>query len=223
MTTPKNNHRQHNKNLSTQERVVRPTSRQIRGYTVLVVISLMVLVITISRHSDTPSVPTASLLEQLDRLYPIDTLSSPQPTSPVIREYKLLSLDLNKASQSDLQRVYGIGEAYSRRIVEYRESLGGFHSIEQLKEVRGIDNQVYTKIFRNFFISDSSYSKININFATQSQLQEHPYISASMARRIVEARKRGGYFNNTRELIDKDILLPGEALRVAPYCCYTAQ
>lgn len=223
MTTPKNNNRKHNQNHSDQERVVRPTSRQVKGYNVLIGISLVVLIITISRYNSTPSAPSASLLERLDHLYPIDTLSSPQPTSPVIREYKLLSLDLNKASQSDLKRVYGIGEAYSRRIVEYRESLGGFHSVEQLKEVRGIDNQVYTKIFRNFFISDSSYSKININFATQSQLQKHPYISASMARRIVEARKRGGYFNNTRELIDKDILLPGEAHRVAPYCCYTAQ
>lgn len=48
------------------------------------------------------------------------------------------SVNLNTATAVELQRVPGIGETFAQRIVAYREKIGGFTSLEQLKEVEGI-------------------------------------------------------------------------------------
>ena len=47
-------------------------------------------------------------------------------------------LDLNRASPEELQRLPGIGAVIATRIVAYRDSVGGFGSVEQLERVRGI-------------------------------------------------------------------------------------
>ena len=47
-------------------------------------------------------------------------------------------IDLNAATASDLIRVPGIGEATARSILDYREQLGRFDSLEQLLNVKGI-------------------------------------------------------------------------------------
>ena len=47
-------------------------------------------------------------------------------------------LDINQASAADLQRVHGIGETLSQRIVAAREANGGFASTQELLDIDGI-------------------------------------------------------------------------------------
>lgn len=47
-------------------------------------------------------------------------------------------ISLNRASQSDLESLPGIGPIIAKKILEYRQSIGGFKSIDQLLEVNGI-------------------------------------------------------------------------------------
>ncbi len=47
-------------------------------------------------------------------------------------------LDLNRATLDELIALPGIGPVLARRIIEYREAHGGFQSVEELLEVRGI-------------------------------------------------------------------------------------
>ncbi len=47
-------------------------------------------------------------------------------------------VNVNTASAEELQRLPGIGEARARAIVEMREQRGGFRSVDELVEVRGI-------------------------------------------------------------------------------------
>ena len=51
---------------------------------------------------------------------------------------KYASIDLNRASQEELIEIYGIGEALSKSIIEYRETTGPYASVEDLLKVRGI-------------------------------------------------------------------------------------
>jgi competence protein ComEA len=56
------------------------------------------------------------------------------------------ALDLNRASQQDFERLPGIGPVLARRIVEYRETRGTFHDVEQLRRVKGIGKKTFERI-----------------------------------------------------------------------------
>jgi len=52
-------------------------------------------------------------------------------------------INLNTATEDELMTIRGIGETYAKRIVEFRESIGGFTYMEQLKEIEGIGEGRY--------------------------------------------------------------------------------
>lgn len=117
-------------------------------------------------------------------------------------------VDINKADTTMLKTVKGIGSVLSKRIVTYREKLGGFISVEQLKEVYGITDEVYQKIAPQLTVSQSYTKKISINQVTVHQLKQHPYISFYQAQSIYEYRmgKRTKRIENIEEIpFNRDI------------------
>lgn len=133
---------------------------------------------------------------------------------------QFLNVDLNSVDTATLVKGRGIGKVFAQRIIEYRNRLGGYVSLEQLKEVRGVNNEIFATISQNFWVDTAVIQKININFASQNTLERHPYFTSSMARRLIEARKLKGGFNNHQQLINNDILTPREARKVAPYLMF---
>lgn len=57
-----------------------------------------------------------------------------------------LKVNLNTASQSDLQQLPGIGPAIANRIVEYRARYGSFQRTSDLMNVKGIGPRTYEKL-----------------------------------------------------------------------------
>ncbi len=57
-------------------------------------------------------------------------------------------IPLNRATAEDLDRLPGIGPGLAQRIMEYRQALGKFSSLDQLKEVNGIKEKTFEKIKR---------------------------------------------------------------------------
>lgn len=55
-------------------------------------------------------------------------------------------LDLNRATREQLMELPGIGEAKAEAILAYREEIGRFQSIEELKEISGIKESVFEKV-----------------------------------------------------------------------------
>lgn len=55
-------------------------------------------------------------------------------------------VNINTAAADELITLPGIGEAKAAGIIEYRESAGGFQSIEEIKDVSGIGDAVFEKI-----------------------------------------------------------------------------
>jgi len=56
------------------------------------------------------------------------------------------SIDLNTASEAQLESLPGIGPTLAERIVAYREETGGFSSVEEILEVYGIGSKTFEEI-----------------------------------------------------------------------------
>ncbi len=101
----------------------------------------------------------------------------------------LARFDINAADTVQLASVRGIGPALSRRIIKYRDLLGGFAGNHQLYEVYGLDSTVVEELLkRGYLTPGNGFQKLRINTATEKELDAHPYISPRLAKVIVAYR-----------------------------------
>ncbi len=125
-------------------------------------------------------------------------------------KYQKLSIEINTADSADLVQVYGIGAILSKRIIKYRDALGGFYSINQLLDVYGIDSSKFESIKQNFAPCNClKIVQININTATFKELLKHPYISYDFVKIIVNKRRKKEFssledFAKRTEISDAD-------------------
>ncbi|QSW90344.1 helix-hairpin-helix domain-containing protein [Flavobacterium endoglycinae] len=114
---------------------------------------------------------------------------------------KIVLTDINQASQEDLIKIYGIGEALSSRILKQKEILGGFVSMEQLEDVWGLSPEVIAELNKHFkIVMPASFKKIPINDASLKELAQFPYFKYALAKQIVTYRSMNGNFNNIEDL-----------------------
>jgi len=105
-------------------------------------------------------------------------------------------IDLNTASASQLQRVNGIGEKLSERIIKFRNKfVGGFIADVQLQDVYGLSPEVIERVMEQFTVKTSrQFQKISLNSATTDQLVTIQHIDYDVAHNIIEQRTlREGY------------------------------
>lgn len=147
--------------------------------------------------------------------------SRKEKTFPVIgaakEPEKRQRFDLNKADTAALKAIKGIGDKLSMRIVKFRDILGGFVSMDQLKDVYGLDSLVIKKLVEDTFIEDNFMpTRLDLNQATERELSAHPYIN-KMAKVIVSYRFQHGDFE-TVEDIRKVVKLDEERFqKILPY------
>jgi len=76
---------------------------------------------------------------------PVVSLSDERSTAAPKRSHKGL-LDLNRATEQDFDALPGIGPRLAERITEYRQSAGAFHSLDELRAVKGIGKKKFERI-----------------------------------------------------------------------------
>jgi len=126
-------------------------------------------------------------------------------------------VNINTATAADFQKLKGIGEAYSKRIVAYREKLGGFISVEQLREVYGITDEIYNSILPNLKIGNEPVRTININTADFKTLVSHPYIDKQIANAILNYREFAKTIKSTDELVKQKALSQSDYDKISKY------
>lgn len=131
---------------------------------------------------------------------------------------KLMMVELNEADSSTLVTLYGIGPFYAKRIIQYRERLGGFHSPEQLMEIPGIDSTRYGGVAKRVTADPLKIRRFRLDSAGKYFLINHPYIGAYAARGIILMReKMGKEFCTLENLVKERVVSNENAERLWPY------
>ena len=141
-------------------------------------------------------------------------------TKPAPARRQSLVVELNSADTTTLQLLRGIGPAYARRIVRYRDRVGGFTNTKQLLEVYGFTPELLDYISPYLTLDTTNIRKIDINTIELKQLTKHPYIEYYQARDIVNLRNRGMHFRNADDLRAVPSMADSTLERLLPYISF---
>ena len=129
----------------------------------------------------------------------------------------LLIVELNSADSAQLVALRGIGSVLARRIITYRDMLGGFYSVEQLREVRNLPTETYASLLHQFVIDTAAIVRINLNDFKYKQLSGHPYMSVAQLNSIMNYKKLVGKFNSVSDLLKYKLVDTITYDKIAPY------
>lgn len=125
-------------------------------------------------------------------------------------------IDLNRADTTELKKIPGIGSEIARMIVGYRQRLGGFYSIEQLKEIH-LDA---ARLQPWFSIDTSLIRLLNLNRVSIEKLRSHPYINFYQAKAFVEYRKKKGQLQSLKPFTLYEEFSEADLERISHYVCF---
>jgi competence ComEA-like helix-hairpin-helix protein len=132
-------------------------------------------------------------------------------------ELNNFKVKINSADTTGFKSLKGIGSYYSSKIVKYRKALGGFTSVEQLKEVYGILPEVIDQNVNRLIVDSINIVKVNINTCDIADLKRHPYISWNIANSIVQIRRSQEPYKTVEEIKKSDLVNDEIYRKIAPY------
>lgn len=111
-----------------------------------------------------------------------------------------LPVEINSADSTLLMTLKGVGRGIATSILRYRKASGGFVHVEQLREVYGMTDEIFTNLKPFISIDSTKVTKIRINTASVDKLRAHPYLNFYQAKAIYELRRKKGRLHAIREL-----------------------
>lgn len=114
--------------------------------------------------------------------------------------YDIVRIDINRCDTDDIVVVPLFGSKRAARLVEYRDRLGGFYSLEQIREVYVLQDMDMEHVAKYFTLCPSDVRKININTASYKELVSHPYFDAYLAKTILNFREKHGKIDSFEQL-----------------------
>lgn len=143
-------------------------------------------------------------------------LAKTTTTEPAVRP-RYAVIEINTADTTAFISLPGIGSKLASRIINFRDKLGGFYAVEQVKETFGLPDSTFQKIKQYLKAEPSQIRKININTATADELKTHPYIRWQLAKTIIAYRNEHGHFYQPGDL-KKVITVTDEIFKkIEPY------
>lgn len=109
-------------------------------------------------------------------------------------------VDINSADTTQYIALPGIGSKLSKRIIAFREKLGGFYSIDQIGETYLLPDSTFQKIKPYLVVDSKAIKKMNINSASVEEMKSHPYLRYNTANAIFKYRQQHGSFNSVDEI-----------------------
>ncbi len=130
-----------------------------------------------------------------------------------------LTIDINTADSAVWVALNGIGPGFAKRIMTYREKLGGFYQVEQLKEVYGLDSLWVKENKALLKVGAGVYRFLAINQVEWKEFK-HPYLPYGQSKVVLAYRKQHGVLKDF-EALEKIQLLDLVAWRrLRPYLSF---
>ena len=132
-------------------------------------------------------------------------------------ENKDTILNLRTADTVELKMIHGIGSYRARQIVRYREQLGGFVSVEQVLEAKGMENVDADSLLAHFWIDTVKIEAMNVNSVGLQRLSRHPYLRFEQAQAIYELRRKKIRLDSIQQLQQIECISAETLEKIAPY------
>lgn len=104
-------------------------------------------------------------------------------------------VNINTATQEELQSLPGMDQSLAQSIVQYRQTNGPFKSVDDLSQVQGMDEQKLRGMKGQL-----TAEKINVNTAKADELQKVPGMDQALAQSIIQYRDTNGPFQSVDDL-----------------------
>ena len=133
------------------------------------------------------------------------------------KKYSPQTIDINVSDTTAFIALPGIGSKLAQRIIAFRDKLGGFYSVEQIKETYGLPDSTFIKIKPKLILTNPAVKQININTANLDEMRSHPYIRYAIANAILQYRTQHGNFSSI-DYIKKIMIVTDDVFtKVSPY------
>ena len=129
-------------------------------------------------------------------------------------------ININTADTNELKQIPGIGSYYARRIVSFRQRLGGIANVHQLLEIQGFPESSlkYMSVGESANNRDlPPITRIRINHLDVNALSRHPYIRYIQAKEIMNHRRLRGPIKKADDLRRLPSFTDKDVERVKPY------
>ncbi|MEY4382846.1 MAG: hypothetical protein RI995_388 [Bacteroidota bacterium] len=134
----------------------------------------------------------------------------------VRRKSAIPVIDINTADSLEWVAMPGIGPGFAHRILLFREKLGGFYTVSQLKEVYGLDSAWVNSHHAQLKLGRGVYRKFRINLLDWKSFR-HPYIPYAQAKLVLNYRAQHGAFRDFEQLKAVTLLDIKSWERMIPY------
>ncbi len=157
--------------------------------------------------------------ELVEKLLPYIVIGEPVKNSQTVfvsdtistkKKYSNRPVELNTADTTALIALYRIGPGMARRIVEYRDKLGGFLSLDQLTEIYGFDEDILYDLKGKIYVDASKAHIFELNTVSVDELRNHPYFKYKLSNAIVNYRNQHGAYTQLSDL--KKIVLVNDSI-----------
>ncbi len=197
------------------------TRRERRASSILL---MVILAITFSRFIiPDKKIPVEEIIRNIpeetsvNSPYLKETIPGSRTTGSASFQKSKPKLDLNTCDSALLESLPGIGPVLSARIIRYRNLLGGFASVSQLREVYGLPEETFNIISERLKVDSLAVKKISVNTADFKQLIRLPYFDRYEVNAILKYRELKAQIADLNELVDNKLITKEKLIKVRPY------
>lgn len=126
-------------------------------------------------------------------------------------------VELNSADSTTLNAIKGVGPFMVKRLLNYRQRLGGYLSLNQIDELNILHDSIFGPVKQYFYVDPTLIKKLNLNKADYKTLIKHPYLTQDAVNAILKYRKQNGPFADVKHISRIVALKEEVGNKISPY------